>query len=577
MTDYFNKLQLNEEVFEEPVPGALCCAMYEKDMHYYRALIVDTLEKGAEVFFIDFGNTEKVPSMLIKKLPRKFAIQPEFALKCTLAHVVPVEDIWTTTASNVFRQVTSDKTLMVHVIHRKNAQYVVDLFVRGAENNTSIATIMTTAKMALDWRYNPALASVKAETSCKDKGNALSKKKMRKDSHVVTFCKVTSSRPNPKHVKPECEQQNHIERCTPSETPKLKVYTDTFKPMHYKPGSELSVICSHVNSPSDFWCQNESTKFDLDKLMEEMQAFYQTHTIAFKSPAVCCAVKSPQDNRWHRACSLEEKNDKLYVMLVDFGIVIQEKRQNIQALAPQFLELHEQAYRCTLNLIEPVGGSSWSAEACNLFRDFVSKGSPSICRIHSHLYEQGKGLLNVVTIHTPLQQATTYLELVQVTHVCSPWEIYFQLDRNTEILNTLMERVAEEGQLLTATCEDCNGNVCLAKYICDGKWYRALTHPVQSHQHVSVFFVDYGDMQISEKTNLKKLPEELSRLPKVTYHCLLRGVKPKVKLTVDYTKKTIRLYFCSALSLKQSLVCVIATVLSSEQYLKFGDSVTYRS
>ncbi|XP_016353260.1 tudor domain-containing protein 15-like [Sinocyclocheilus anshuiensis] len=564
MTDYFNKLQLNEEVFEDPVPGALCCAMYEKDMHYYRALIVDTLDKGAEVFFIDFGNTEKVPSMLIKKLPRKFAIQPEFALKCALAHVVPVEDIWTTTASNFFRQVTSDKTLMVHVIHRKNAQYVVDLFVRGAENNTSIATIMTTAKMALDWRYNPALASVKAETSCKDKGNALSKKKIRKDSHVVTFCKVASSRPNPKHVKPECEQQNHIERCTPSETPKLKVIpADTFKPMHYKPGSELSVICSHVNSPSDFWCQSESTKFDLDKLMEEMQTFYQTHTIAFKSPAVCCAVKSPQDNRWHRACSLEEKNDKLYVMLVDVGIIIQEKRQNIQALAPQFFELHEQAFRCTLNLIEPVGGSSWSAEACNLFRDFASKGSPSICRIHSHVYEQGKGLLNVVTIHTPLQQATTYLvekgiakemqtpkqlissahphsfvyssfnissgseELVQVTHVCSPWEIYFQLDRNTEILNTLMERVAEESQLLTATCEDCNGNVCLAKYICDGKWYRALTHPVQSHQHVSVFFVDYGDMQISEKTNVMPIPTmavDLLMTPMQALRCSLSNV-----------------------------------------------------
>ncbi|KAF4099796.1 tudor domain-containing protein 15 [Onychostoma macrolepis] len=561
--DYFNKLQLNEEVFEDPVPGALCCAMFEKDMHYYRALIVDTLEKGAEVFFIDFGNTEKVPSMLIKKLPRKFAIQPEFALKCALAHVAPIEDIWTTTASDFFRQVTSDKTLIVHVIHRKNSKYVVDLFERGAESNTSIATIMTTEKMALDWRYNPGLASVKMEPSCKDKGN-LNKKKNKKVCHVVTFCKVTSSRPNPYHVKPECEQQNDAERCTASETTKPKVIpADTFKPIHLKPGSELSVICSHINSPSDFWCQNQSTKVDLDKLMEEMQAFYRTHTIAFKSPAVCCAVKSPQDNRWHRACILEEKNNELYLMLVDFGIIIQEIMQNIQALAPQFFELHEKAFRCTLNLIEPVGGSSWSAEACNLLRDFVSEGSPSICRIQSHLYEQGKGLLYVVTIHTPLQQATTYLvekgvakkmqipkqlissaqprsfvyssfnlssgseELVHVTQVCSPWEIYFQLDRNTEIVDTLMERVAEESHFLTATSGDCSGNVCLAKYICDGKWYRALTHPVQSHQHLSVFFVDYGDMHISEKTNVMPIPTtavDLLMTPMQALRCSLSNV-----------------------------------------------------
>ncbi|XP_073708926.1 tudor domain-containing protein 15 [Garra rufa] len=581
INDYFSKLQLKDEVFEDPVPGALCCAMYEKDMHYYRALIVDNLEKGAEVFFIDFGNTEKVPSMLIKKLPRKFANQPEFALKCALAHVAPVEDIWTTTASNFFRQVTSDKTLTVHVIHRKNGKYVVDLFERGAENNTSIATILTTAKMALDWRYNPALASIKVEMPCKENGNTQSKKKNRKADHVVTFFNVASSRPN--HVF--FEQQNG------AETPQPKVIPDTFKPMHFKPGSELRVICSHINSPSDFWCQNECTKVDLDKLMKEMQEFYQTHTIEFKPHSVCCAVKSPQDNRWHRACILEDKNNKLSMMLVDFGITIQEVKENIQALAPQFSKLQEQAFRCALNLIEPVGGCSWSAEACDLFRDFVSEGLPTVCRIHSQLYEEGKGLLNVVTIHTPLQQATTCLiekgvasemqtpkqlissahprsfvyssfnitsgseELVHVTQVCSPWEIYFQLDRNTTIIETLMERVAEESQLLAMTSEDCSGNVCLAKYICDGKWYRALTHPVQSHQHVSVFFVDYGDLQILEKTNVMPIPStavDLLMTPMQALRCSLLNVPegehlPEVNtwLETDILNKSFHAKFVS--------------------------------
>lgn len=563
MTDYFSKLQLKEEVFEDPMPGALCCAMYEKDMHYYRAIVVDTLEKGATVFFIDFGNTEKVPSILIKKLPPKFAILPEFALKCALAHVAPFEDIWTTTASNFFRQITSNKTLVVHVIHRKNAKYVVDLFERGAENSSRIATIMTTAKMALDWRYNPAFASVKAEKPCEDKGNAQSEKKNRNGPYVVTFCEVTSYRPNPNQLKPECEQ-NDFERRNPNETPKLKVVSAaTFKPMPFKPGSDVSVRCSHINSPSDFWCKNESTKVDLDKMMEEMQAFYQTHTVTFETTAGCCAVKCPQDNRWHRACILGNNNEELFLILVDSGIFIQERMQNIQALAPQFLELHEQAFRCSLNLIEPVGGSSWSSEACSLFRDFVSEGSPSICRVHSQLYEEGKGLLNVVTIHTALQQATTYLvekgvaveiqtpkqltsslyprsfiyssfnmssgseELVHVTNVCSPWEIYFQLDRNTEILDMLMERVAEESQLLTTTKDDCSSNVCLAKYFFDGNWYRALTHPVQSHQHVSVFFVDYGDKQISEKTNVMPIPKtavDLLTTPMQALRCSLSNV-----------------------------------------------------
>ncbi|XDV41335.1 hypothetical protein PO909_010222 [Leuciscus waleckii] len=357
--------------------------------------------------------------------------------------------------------------------------------------------------------------------------------------------------PNPNQLKPECEQQNDV------------VSAEAFKPMHFKPGSKVSVCCLHINSPSDFWCQNESTKVDLDKLMEEMQAFYQTHTVALETPAGCCAVKSPQDSRWHRACILGKNDEELRLILVDLGIILQERMQNIQALAPQFYELHEQAFRCSLNLIEPVGGSSWSSEACSLFKDFVSEGSPSVCRVHSQLYEQGKGLLYVVTIHTRHQQATTYLlekgvavemqspkqlissfyprsfiyssfnlsfgseELVHVTQVSSPWEIYFQLDRNTEILDALMERVAEESQLLTKTSDDCSGNVCLAKYFCDGQWYRALTHPVQSHQHVSVFFVDYGDKQISEKTDVIPIPKtavDLLMTPMQALRCSLLNV-----------------------------------------------------
>lgn len=593
MIDYFSKLPLNEEVFDNPVPGALCCAMYEKDMHYYRAVVVDTLENGAEVFFIDFGNTERVPSILIKKLPEKFAALPEFALKCALGHVAPFEDIWTTTASDFFRQVTSNKTLIVHVIHRKNAKYVVDLFERGAENScsSSIATIMTTAKMALDWRYNPAFASVDPEKSGKDAGNALSKKN-RRHPQAVTFYKVTYSRPNPNQLKPECEQPNDLERHTRNETSKLKVDSaETIKLIHLKPGSEVSVICPHVNSPSDFWCQNQSTKVDLDKMMEQMQAFYQTHTVVHEKPAVCCAVKSPTNNRWHRACILAENNDELSLVLFDFGIIIQERMQNIQALDAQFFELNAQAFRCTLDLIEPAGGSSWSSEACSLFRDFVSYGSPSICRVHSQLYEQGRGLLNVVTIHTPLQQATTYLvekgvaveiqtpkqlmsslhpcsfiyssfnmssgseELVHVTNVVSPWEIYLQLDKNTKVLDTLMERVAEESQLLATTADDRSGNVCLAKYFFDGKWYRALTQPVQSHQHLSVFFVDYGDKQISEKTNVIPIPKtavDLLMTPMQALRCSLWDVPevehlPEVNawLETDILNKSFQAKFMS--------------------------------
>lgn len=557
ITDYFSKVQLNEEIFEDPVPGALCCAMYEMDMSYYRALVVDTLENGAEVFFIDFGNTEKVPSMLIKKLPKKFAVQQEYAVHCALAHVSPIEDTWTTAASDFFRQVTSNKTLLVRVIHRKNGKSIVDLFEQGEENGKSIADILTASNMAEYWKYNPASVSVDMKKQPEVKGKASNKKKNVKHPYLGSLRCNTYSR-----IKQECAKETDVERQTPNETTKSKVIAiETFKTIHLKPGCQVNVVCSNVNSPSDFWCQNKSTKGDLDKMMGEMQTFYQTCTVVYEPPAVCCAVKSPRDDRWHRACVLRKDNEDMYVILVDSGVVLKERMPNIRALAPQFFELQEQAFRCSLNLTEPAAGAAWSVEACNFFRDFMSDDSSVIiCQINSQLYEQGIGVINVVNIHNQFQQATSYLvekgvaveiqtvkqlnssmyprsfvyssfnvssgseEQVYVTHVCSPWEIYFQLNRNTEIIDKLMERVAEESQLLSTTSEDCSGNVCLARYFCDGQWYRAMTQPIQSHKHLSVFFVDYGDKQIAEKINVMPIPRraaELLMTPMLALRCSL--------------------------------------------------------
>ncbi len=249
---------------------------------------------------------------------------------------------------------------------------------------------------------------------------------------------------------------------------------------------------------------------------------------------------------------------------------------------------HFDALWTWLNLLEEVLGVQKHAICWGIL---CMRVRPVYAEFNPTFMSKERGLLYVVTIHTPLQQATTYLvekgvakemqtpkQLISSAHppllryssfnissgseetgacysVCSPWEIYIQLDRNTEIVDTLMERVAKESHLLTATSGDCSGNVCLAKYICDGKWYRALTHPVQSHQHASVFFVDYGDMHISEKTNVMLIPTtevDLLMTPMQALRCSLSNVPeeehlPEVNtwLVTNILNKSFRAKFVS--------------------------------
>ncbi|KAG5277432.1 hypothetical protein AALO_G00117550 [Alosa alosa] len=537
LADYISTLQQEEDLLENPVPGTLCLAMYEKDLHYYRAIVTDILENGAEVFFADFGNTEKVPSWLIKKLPESFTTEPEFVLSCALAHVLPVEDVWTETATKYFRRTVSNKALEIHIIHKTNDRYLVDLHEIGTLNKESLGLRMTNENIALYWKYTPTTVySVSVgEDSKKCKTKALKPKALNKKIKERTQEKVTEK---------ECTIKEKAENQKPGIPNKLKM-------QRFKPGEELTVRCCNLASPSDFWCQRESQISNLTKLMEEMQVFYQTHEMPLMPGEVLCAVKLVEDGKWYRGCLLSRKLIQCQVALVDYGLVIQEQMTNLQTLPPEFNQLEGQSFRCSLyNLIEPTDGKSWSNEASHSLKEFVFEKSVSLkCTIHAELYVKNIGLCNVVDLHTTSEQATTFLvkqglavkvqplkpliptaypvsfmyssfgltpgskEKIYVTHVASPWEIYCQLCRNEEAIEKLMETIAKEsGETLCSKSAVKPGSLCLAKYSEDGKWYRGISKPVLSNELLNVFFVDYGNKQIVEKSNVKPLEHSTTDL-----------------------------------------------------------------
>ncbi len=118
-------------------------------------------------------------------------------------------------------------------------------------------------------------------------------------------------------------------------------------------------------------------------------------------------------------------------------------------------------------------------------------------------------------------------ELVHVTQVCSPWEIYFQLDRNTEIVDTLMERVAEESHLLTVTSGDCSGNVCPGQIHLWWQMVQGSDAPCSIPSACECVLCRFGDLHISEKTNVMPIPTtavDLLMTPMQALRCSLSNV-----------------------------------------------------
>ncbi|XP_064883045.1 tudor domain-containing protein 15-like [Oncorhynchus nerka] len=376
MAKHFSQVQLDEEILENPEPGALCCAMYELDMHYYRAMVTDTLDNGAEVFFIDFGNTEKVPRMCIKQIPDKFAIEPAFALSCSLVNVIPFDDVWTISATDYFRRAVSSKTLLVHVVHIRKDLYVVDLYER--ENNSSqrasksITELLTTTNHAEFWKYTPSAPVIpKSE---------MEKKMMKPKTDF--WCQLESKIPNLEDMMEAIQRKTNPHKdsnCNPKrEKLQLGQQSPEVLPFPSEHGSGILRFAAAVTTPSEFYIVLEdlllimnNVSTILEDLPKELLPFHEEHLI----PGSCCLVRSDSKNKWCRAEIVHSDSTVVVINLVDYGHCVDMPYKDwseLRRLPDQLTRLPKVTYPCTLRGVKSVEGQ-WTDEAVVFFQECICK------------------------------------------------------------------------------------------------------------------------------------------------------------------------------------------------------------
>ncbi|XP_068433389.1 tudor domain-containing protein 15 isoform X2 [Clinocottus analis] len=562
MADNFSQVKLDEDVLLKPELGTLCCALYEEDMHFYRGVVTDTLKHGSEVLFIDFGNIEKVPHKLIKKMPETFANKSAYAFCCTLVNVFPSDDVWTCTTSDFFRRAVSNKRLQVHVVQMTKNKYVVDLHDMESDDIQSITELLISSTQAQYWNNVAIKPVVQHNTDLTGKTQS---PRYGVTSDINGYTAIEQV---------DCEKE---EKTCNIQTEKAKAPAN-FKPLSIEPGCNLAVVCSSVKSPSEIWCQPRDNCPALEELMDDIDQYYSTHKVPLNSGDSCCITKSPHDGRWYRALITEIENGYVRVVLVDYGFTIQTKQHNLEAIMPEYLYLEAQSFRCSLtNLIEPTdrkNSGAWSPELCKALKDLLLKRRNGLrCEVVSQLHVKNKGTYNLVELYntqtqqslanwlfergvpregpisakqpsTVIPESFVYSshdlspgnkEQVYITHISSHLEIYCHLERNTEMIEELQKKISDVSEkLMQDSTTAVVRKLSLAKYF-DGNWYRGLAYPVQSPLHLGVFFVDYGNTNISEKTHVMSIPRDSAALlytPMQAVKCHLASV-PKEGVCSD--------------------------------------------
>ncbi|XP_068564776.1 tudor domain-containing 6 isoform X2 [Cebidichthys violaceus] len=115
-----------------------------------------------------------------------------------------------------------------------------------------------------------------------------------------------------------------------------------------------------------------------------------------------------------------------------------------------------------------------------------------------------------------------------VQHISDPSEFWIQTQSDANELDQLMDRIYHLYK--DSEDKDVVRNPTIGLYYAakaeDGEFYRA-TVTEGSETQVKVFFVDYGNTDVVDRSNIRTLPDELKKLPCFSLKCSLAGVRPK--------------------------------------------------
>ncbi|NWZ96246.1 TDR15 protein, partial [Nesospiza acunhae] len=588
----YSQCRDDEMVLKKPEPGLLCCARYSRDGCYYRGVVTKVFRVSIMVYFLDFGNTDTIPCHYVKTLLPEFSDLPALAVCCSLACTFPVDGVWVKKETDFFKTVVLNKPLLLQVVGKQNNKYFVNVQCHTGFLQGNVATCMVQAGYA-EYRLKPPEPVVRAakkrhsgnHLKCKkEKINAentsnICKNKVSGNGDMLQKEKSLNVLPVPREsVVPSCSGEGAVSKMHRLVCEEKLVY----KELVFKPGTVHEVVCSCIFSPADFSCQLRSKLPELNNLMGRIQTYYKDHTTPYKTGQVACVVKYPKDGKWYRAAVVQEvSTDEVHVVFVDYGYQERVSLKDVQGVLPDFLTLESQAFRCGLkNVVLQSDSINWSEEVHRQFEDFISSsGGPLTCTIYALVLLSPNCLCNVVDLQTPLNSVEEFLrergltqpecvglrnlsclgslysfcyssfnikvgseEEVYITHINSPSEFYCQLNRNSETLEALMKKVSDVSQMSSNVNYHGNARLCIAKYVEDGLFYRALAFPLRSTSFLLVDYVDFGNRSMVERDQLMPIPDSATDLlftpMQAIKFCLsdLRGAEFPARITTWFVK-----------------------------------------
>ena len=334
----------------------VCNSLYlfrYSDGEWYRATILSVIDDQVEVFFVDFGNSDKVYQTDLHSLPVSLSSMEPQALECVLDTVQAASETWSDQAIVHFHELTEDKKLLAEVTLVAASEdsegklthcYAVKLLDMGI----SIAEKLLKAGHAIDSAV-PAYPSSKAAPK------------------AVVGAVPTSPEKADFYTSQDLDQAKETLFFAAEEQGDSEIVSLPVNRLNV--GQKAEVYISHAETLGRLWVQLKAQEAILETIVEEMQESYGQNTSdvdeTFQDtiqPELICAAHSVENDSWFRCRIVVKRIDEAEVFYVDYGNTETLTLDRIQPLKPKFHTQAEQALKCSLR-----SAVTWSDNAVEIF------------------------------------------------------------------------------------------------------------------------------------------------------------------------------------------------------------------
>ncbi|XP_075564620.1 tudor domain-containing protein 15 [Pelecanus crispus] len=346
----------------------LLCAAKRQNGQWHRGVIKQLLSDHVEIWFMDFGNIEAVPSSCVQKLKVEFMALPMTSFPCALSCFGRQDEtVIKIQLEELIQALIGQTSVCVHV----------DLF-----DDVKRLYYITLQNQNLRINAKHPENLNEAAASCV----SLLETNIRS---IAVNCKPCDERYSSFN---NCTGRKHTKNCLPEWDISLSSHC---KRVEMQMNSFHTAYVVYVINPSNFWVQTCEYQNEFQALMKNIADAYNrcgADEMVLKNPEpgfLCCARYS-KDMHYYRGVVIEVLHVNITVYFLDFGNTDTVPCYDVKMLLPAFSDLPALAMCCALACTFPVD-DVWVKKETDFFKEVVLN---KVLRLHVIGKQNNKYIVN---------------------------------------------------------------------------------------------------------------------------------------------------------------------------------------